>query len=168
MVPVVTDSARSFPSPSAWSKRLPAMALAVAGCAIATYLGLFQLGVLADIWEPFFGNGSRFILKESAIARRLPVPDALLGAVVYLAEALAECAGGRERWRTWPAAVFITGALAAGLALTAIVLVGCQVLWFRAYCTLCLASAACSLLIACLAVPEVWAAWRSWRGSFQT
>jgi hypothetical protein len=151
-------------SPSAWSKRLPAIVLALIGCAIASYLGIFQLGLLADVWEPFFGNGSRLILKESAVARALPLPDAALGALVYLAEAIAECAGGRQRWRTWPAAVFATGALAAGLALTAIVLVGCQVFWFRAYCTLCLASAACSLLIAGLVAPEVRAAWLHHQG----
>lgn len=146
--------------PSAWHKRLPAAALALVGCAIATYLGLYQMGLVADVWEPFFGTGSRLILKESAVAHLLPVPDAVLGALVYLAEAVAECTGGRQRWRTWPAAVFVTGALAAGLALAALVLVGCQVFWFRAYCTLCLASATCSLLIAGLVVPEVRAAWR--------
>src|SRR5262249_24304297 len=111
--------------PSAWSKRLPAAVLALAGCAIASYLGLFQVGLLADVWEPFFGNGSRLILKESAVARSLPVPDAALGALVYLAEAMAECFGGRQRWRTWRAAVFASGALAAGLGLAAVVLVGC-------------------------------------------
>jgi vitamin K epoxide reductase family protein len=146
--------------PSAWNKRLPSVALALAGCAIATYLALFQLGVLAEVWEPFFGNGSRLILKESAIARWLPVPDAAVGALVYLAEAVAECIGGPRRFRTWPAAVFVPGALAAGLALAAIGLIGCQAFWFRAYCTLCLTSSACSLLIAGLTAPEVWAAWK--------
>ena len=146
-------------SPSAWSRRLPAAVLALVSCTIATYLGLFQLGRVADVWEPFFGNGSRVILTQSAVSHLLPVPDAVLGALVYVAEAVAECVGGRQRWRTWPAAVYVTGVLAAGLALTAVVLVGCQVLWFRAYCTLCLASAACSLVIAALAAPEVRAAW---------
>jgi uncharacterized membrane protein len=138
--------------------------LALGGCAIAVYLGLFQMDLLADVWEPFFGNGSRFLLKESALARRLPVPDALLGALVYLAEVVAESAGGRQRWRTWPVAVFVTGVLAASLAMTALLLVGLQVLWFRTYCTLCLASAACSLGIATLVVPEVRAAWRHTKG----
>ena len=146
-------------SPSAWSQRLPAIAPALVGCAISTYLALFQLGIITEVWEPFFGNGSRLILKESTVARLLPVPDAALGALVYLAEAAAECTGGRQRFRTSPAAVFVTGALAGGLALAAVVLIGCQVLWFRAYCTLCLTSAVCSLLIAGLVLPEVRAAW---------
>jgi uncharacterized membrane protein len=138
---------------------LPAVVLALLGCAIATYLGLFQMGLVANVWEPFFGNGSRFILVESAVAQSLPVPDAALGALVYLAEAIAECVGGRQRWRTLPAAVFATGALATGLTVAAVVLVASQVLWFHAYCTLCLGSAACSLAIGTLVLPEVRAAW---------
>jgi hypothetical protein len=158
----MTDSSLSgdrHDDPSRWGKRVPAVILALGGCAIATYLGLFQIGAIADVWEPFFGNGSRLILRESAIAQSLPVPDALLGALVYLAEAVSEYVGGRERWRTWPMAVLATGAIAAGLALAAIGLVAAQALWFHAYCTLCLASAACSLLIAGLVAPEVRAAW---------
>jgi hypothetical protein len=68
-----------------------------------------------------------------------------------------QCVGGRQRWRTRPGAVIVAGTLAGALLLAAIVLVACQVLWFREYCTLCLASALCSLLIAALVVPEVWA-----------
>ncbi len=67
--------------PSAWSKRLPAIALALVGCGIATYLALYQLGILAHSWEPFFGAGSRIILKESPLSHWLPVPDAALGAL---------------------------------------------------------------------------------------
>src|SRR5436305_6074983 len=101
--------------PSGWRKRVPAVALAMTGAAIALYLGLFQMGLLTNVWEPFFGNGSRLILRESTVARLLPVPDATLGALVYLAEAVAESIGGPERWRTWPMAVFITGLLTAAL-----------------------------------------------------
>jgi uncharacterized membrane protein len=144
--------------PSALSKRLPAAALAMTGCGIATYLALYQLGIVAHVWEPFFGDGSRVILKESAVTHLLPVPDAALGAGAYLLEAVAECVGGRQRWRTWPAAVFATGAVAAGLGLAAVVLVACQAFWFQAYCTLCLASAACSLVLGVFVAPELGAA----------
>jgi uncharacterized membrane protein len=144
-------------NPSSWHVRGPAIALALTGCGIATYLALYQIGLIAQVWEPFFGGGSRVILKESAIAQSLPVPDAALGAVVYLLEAVVECVGGNKRWQTWPAAVFVTGIVALGLVLAAVVLVASQVLWFQAFCTLCLASAACSLAIAALVAPEVWA-----------
>jgi hypothetical protein len=122
------------------------------------YLTLYQLDVVANVWEPFFGNGSQLILKESSIARMLPVPDALLGAVIYLVEAVTECLGNRQRWRSWPSAVFATGLVAAGLLLAGMALVACQAFVFRAFCTLCLLSAACSLAIAVVVAPEVMAA----------
>jgi hypothetical protein len=160
---VETEAASLHPQgwsrdPSDWRERLPALALSLTGCAIATYLALYQVNVLSNVWEPFFGAGSHIILKESPISHMLPVPDAALGAMVYLLEAISESIGGRQRWRDLPGAVFVTGAVAAGLGLAALVLVAAQALWFHAYCTLCLASAACSLAIAALVAPEVWAA----------
>lgn len=148
-------------APSDWSQRLPVVLLSLVGCGIAVYLTLYQVGIVAHVWEPFFGDGSRVILKQSAVARLLPVPDAALGALAYLLEAMAECVGDRQRSRTWPAAVFVTSTLAAALAVAAIALVACQVFWFHAFCTLCLGSAACSLLIAVLVFPEARAAWMS-------
>src|SRR5579872_7040598 len=82
--------------PSAWSRRWPVLATAVAGFGIATYLALYQVGVLSHVWEPFFGSGSRDILKQSAIARDLPIPDAALGAAAYLAELVLELIGGED------------------------------------------------------------------------
>jgi len=152
-------------SPSRWDRRLAAAGLAATGCGIATYLTLYQLRVVADVWEPFFGNGSRHILRESAISRSLPVPDAALGAAGYLIEAVAECLGDRERWRTWPTMALVAGTAAAGLGLAAVVLVAFQVFWFHAYCTLCLASALCSLVIAALAAPEAYATVKHFRKS---
>ncbi len=149
--------------PSGWASRLPAALVALLGCAIATYLTLYQVDIIPHVWEPFFGDGSRQILKESAIARILPVPDASLGAAAYFIEALSEAIGGTQRWRTWPMAVFGTGLVAAGLGVAAIVLVACQAWWFHAYCTLCLCSAACSLIVAVLVAPEVWAAVKAYK-----
>jgi hypothetical protein len=147
-------------NPSAWSRRLPVFGLAAVGCAIATYLGLYQLDVVHGVWEPFFGDGSYRILKGSSIAHLLPIPDALLGAGAYFAEAVAELIGGSARWRTLPWAVLATGCVAVGLGLTGIVLAVCQPALFHAGCTLCLTSAALSITIACLAVDEVRATWR--------
>jgi hypothetical protein len=155
----------SFPlsgreNPSAWQRRVAVVVLALVGLVIASYLALFQFGLLARVWEPFFGDGSRIILRQSAISRLLPIPDAALGAIVYLVEAVLECVGGGRRWRDRPGAVYATGAVAGALVLAAVVLVACQVFWFRAYCTLCLGSAACSFAIAVLVAPEVRAAVR--------
>lgn len=145
-------------NPSARPARLPPLLLALAGLAIATYMGLYQLGVVAHVWEPFFGNGSRMILRQSSVAHLLPVPDALFGAGFYLLEVIAECIGGSQRWRSASWAVLATGVVAAGLGVAALALVACQALLFHAFCTLCLVSAACSLAIAVLVAPEVWAA----------
>ena len=83
-------------NPSDWSQRLPIVALALAGFGIATYLALYQWGVLARVWEPFFGDGSRVILNSS-VSHLLPVPDAALGAIGYLLDAATGVIGGRQR-----------------------------------------------------------------------
>lgn len=145
-------------NPSAWKHRWPVIGLALAGGGVATYLALYQLGVVAHVWEPFFGEGSRHILKESSIAHLLPIPDAAVGAIVYLLEAAAEAIGGRTRWRTRPGAVLFAGLVAGGMGLGGIGLAVCQPALFRAFCTLCLTSATCSVLAAALTLPEVAAA----------
>jgi hypothetical protein len=145
-------------NPSEWSERWPVLALALGGCGIATYLGLYQVGALPHVWEPFFGNGSEYILKQSAIAREFPIPDALLGAVVYLVDAAADALGGRTRWRTLPWAVLLLGLVGSGLGVAGILLGIMQPVLFDHYCTLCLASAACSLLMVGAILDEVLAA----------
>lgn len=146
-------------SPSSTARRIPVVVLSTAGFAIAVTLTLFQVGVLDSVWEPFFGDGSRRVL-ESSISRALPVPDASLGAVAYLAEAFFESIGDRWRWRDRPVFVDLAGLVAAGLGLAALGLVALQALVVQHFCTLCLASAAISLLVALLVAPEVVAAIR--------
>jgi uncharacterized membrane protein len=150
---------RSTGDPSAWPRRLLVIALALAGLAIAIYLTCYQLAWIPQVWEPFFGTGSSWILKDSPVARRLPIPDAALGAAAYLAEAVLEVIGGRERWRRLPWLVIALGAVAVGLAVAGVVLVVLQAVFGR-FCTLCLASATCSILAALAASPEVLAALR--------
>jgi hypothetical protein len=147
-------------NPSTWPRRLPALFLSLAGCAIATYLTLYQMDILASVWEPFFGAGSRMILKESALARHLPVPDASLGAVAYLLDVILNCLGGESRWRTSPWIVLALGVVSGLLGLSGLLLAASQPLVFGQYCTLCLASAVCSILMAAAAAEEVRAALR--------
>ncbi len=144
-------------NPSMWPRRLPTFLLSVLGCAIATYLTLYQVDVLTSVWEPFFGDGSKVILKESAIARLLPVPDASLGAVAYGFDAVLDCLGGQRRWRTAPWAVLALGLMAGGLGVSGVALAASQPLFFGHYCTLCLASAVCSILTTLAVADEVWA-----------
>ncbi len=140
--------------PSAWSQRLPIIALAVVGFCIAGYLTLFQVGIISTVFEPFFGNDSRKILT-SYVSHVLPVPDAALGAFGYLADAVSGAIGGRGRWRTMPWIVIIFGLAVGPLGAVSIMLVIFQPVLFNAWCTLCLASAVISLAMIGPAMDEV-------------
>ncbi len=133
-------------NPSSWSQRLPIVALALAGFGIATYLALYQWGVLASVWEPFFGQGSQVILT-SYISHLLPIPDAAFGAFGYLLDAVTGVVGGRQRWRTMPWIVILFGLAVGPLGAVSLLLVIFQPVLFDAWCTLCLASAGVSLLM---------------------
>ncbi len=130
-------------SPSSFRKRTPVAILALAGFGIATYLTACQLGWEHSVWDPIFGSGSRTVL-HSSVARLLPVPDASLGALAYLVEFVLELIGGASRWRTRPRVVLLLGFVALCLGLGSVLLVFFQAVIVRAFCTLCLASAAIS------------------------
>lgn len=141
-------------NPAAMSQRLPIVALALAGCAIATYLALFQYGVVATVWEPFFGDGSRIVLT-SGLSHVLPISDAALGAAGYLADAVTGLIGGRDRWRKMPWIVVGFGVLVGPLGAVSIGLVIAQPVMYNAWCTLCLLSAVISVLMIGPAMDEV-------------
>jgi uncharacterized membrane protein len=145
-------------SPSSWSHRLPVAVLALLGCAVATYLTLYQWHVTTSVWDPIFGPHSSEAVLTSSITRLLPLPDATLGALAYVVEAIVTLLGGTERWRTSPWLVIVYGLVLAGLALTSLALVLTQVLLVHALCTLCLCSAAISFINAWLGHDEVFAA----------
>lgn len=134
-------------NPSAHRERYILAGLALVGCAIATYLALYQAGFYPTVWEPFFGHGSVTIL-HSAVARLLPIPDAALGAVGYALDVLFGALGGRDRWRTAPWLVFAFGVVVAALGVGSVLLVILQPVAFGAWCTLCLCSAAISINLA--------------------
>jgi uncharacterized membrane protein len=133
-------------NPSTWKERLPIIVLALLGTGIASYLALYQLDVIASVWEPFFGDGSETILN-SRVSHVLPVPDAALGAAGYAADAITGAIGGRRRWRTMPWMVIIFGLAVGPLGAVSITLVILQPVAFDAWCTLCLASAVISVLM---------------------
>src|SRR5690242_11836835 len=80
-------------NPSAWSHRRWVIGLALLGAGIATYLTLYQAGLIRQVWEPFFGDGSEIVLR-SWVSTMLPVPDATLGVLAYLVEAVLASLGG--------------------------------------------------------------------------
>ena len=146
-------------NPSDWSQRLPLVGVAVTGFGIALYLALYQWKVVSNVWEPFFGEGSERILN-SGVSRILPIPDAALGALGYLADAVSGSIGGRGRWRSMPWIVILFGLLVGPLGLVSIILVVLQPTVYDAWCTLCLASAAISLGMIYPAVDEVVASYQ--------
>lgn len=141
-------------NPSSWSQRLPIVGAALAGFAIATYLALFQFNVIATVWEPFFGNGSRKVLT-SKLSHVLPIPDAALGAFGYLVDAVSGAIGGTKRWKTMPWIVIVFGVAVGPLGLVSIALVMSQPLVVGAWCTLCLATALISVLMIGPAMDEM-------------
>ncbi len=142
-------------NPAAWSQRLPLVGLALIGFAIAMYLALFQWELFPRVYEPFFGDGSRRILKDSWVSQLLPVPDAFIGALSYLADAIGGIVGGRARWRTMPWMVVLFGLAVGPLGLVSVLLVVFQPVLFDAWCTLCLASAVISVAMIGPAMDEV-------------
>lgn len=141
-------------NPSTWAQRLPIVFLALLGFAIAGYLALYQVGVVATVWEPFFGDGSAKIL-HSWVSRLLPVSDAAVGAAAYLVDAGTGVIGGTDRWRRMPWLVVLFGLAVGPLGVVSILLVVLQPVLFDAWCTLCLASGVVSLLMIGPAMDEV-------------
>lgn len=145
-------------NPSKWSQRLPIVVLAVIGTGVATYLTLFQIGTIDTIWEPFFGDGSRQILRHSGFSRfweRIGLSDAALGAAGYLADAVTGVIGGTRRWRTMPWIVVIFGIFVGPFGVISIALIVIQPVLYSNFCTLCLVSAVISLAMIGPAVDEV-------------
>jgi len=141
-------------NPAKWSQRIPIALLGLLGFGIATYLALYQWGIFDEVWEPFFGDGSVRIL-HSAVSRVLPIPDAALGAFGYLVDVLTAVIGGRGRWRTMPWIVIIFGFAVGPLGFVSVMLVVFQPVLFDAWCTLCLSSAAISVLMIGPAMDEM-------------
>lgn len=130
--------------PSSWSQRLPLVGVALVGFVIASYLALYQWRVIADVWDPFFGGGSERIL-DSGVSKLLPIPDAALGALGYVVDAVSGVVGGRGRWRSMPWIVIVFGVAVGPLGAVSILLVILQPVAYGAWCTLCLVSAVISL-----------------------
>jgi len=154
-------------NPAAWSQRLPIVGLAIVGFSIATYLTLWQYDVIDTVWEPFFGDGSRKIL-DSKLSYVLPISDAALGALAYLADAIAGVIGSPKRWRTMPWVVVVFAILVGPLGAVSIGLVVAQPVVYGEWCTLCLASAVVSVAMIAPAMDEALASLQHLRRVWDT
>jgi uncharacterized membrane protein len=141
-------------NPASWGQRIPIVISAIIAFVIASYLSLYQFKILSTVWEPFFDTGSEKILN-SPISHILPIPDAALGALSYLVDALAGVIGGRRRWRTMPWMVVFFGIAVGPLGLVSVMLVVFQPVLFDAWCTLCLVTAFISVVMIGPSMDEV-------------
>jgi hypothetical protein len=114
----------------------------------------YQLGYTDQIWEPFFGEGTRRVLN-SEMNHMWPVSDAALRAFAYTFEFLMGWMGSPKRWRTMPWMVTFFGILVIPLGLVHIFLVISQPVVVSAWCTLCLLAATIMLPMIPLQVDEV-------------
>ena len=145
-------------NPSSWPQRLPIVVLAVLGGVAATWLALYQQGVTDTVFEPFFGDGTRQIVRESGFSQafeRFPIGDAALGALGYLADAVTGVIGGTDRWRTMPWIVIIFGAFVGPFGAVSVMLTIFQPVLYGSFCTLCLFSGVVSLAMIGPGVDEV-------------
>jgi hypothetical protein len=127
-------------NPSARSHRNPIVVAALAGFLIAGYMAAFQFRWIDAVWDPFFGDDTEEVLT-SDISHALPVPDAALGALAYLADVIAGSIGGRRRWKTSPWAVLAFGFFVGPLGVVSVLLVILQPTYVGAWCTLCMVTA---------------------------
>lgn len=139
-------------NPSAWTQRVPIVALALVGLYVSRYLAGYQLGHVDHVWEPFFAglpgdprNGTEQIITSS-VSEAWPVSDAALGGYTYMLEIITGIIGSRARWRTMPWLVLLFGLLVVPLGIVSITFVIIQPIVIGTWSTLALIGAAAMLL----------------------
>lgn len=146
-------------NPSAWDQRIPICLLALVGFVISSYLALYEWGFIASVWDPVFGTDTERVLA-SGVSHRLHrwfgIPDAALGAVAYLGDAVLGLAGSTRRWQYRPWMVVLFGIDVIPLGAVSAVLVLLQATLVGHWCFLCLITAAISLVLIYFAYDEVW------------
>ncbi|MGD8862029.1 MAG: vitamin K epoxide reductase family protein [Myxococcales bacterium] len=159
-------------NPSSWRHRIPIAVIASVGFGIACYLAAYQWRLVDSVWDPFFGDGSERVLDSQVshtMRKYVLVPDAALGALAYLGDAIYGLAGTQRRWQYRPWMVVLFGIDVIPLGLVSAVLVFLQGAVVGYWCTLCIVTAVLSLIMLAMAVDEVWATLsyllRVWRRS---
>ena len=160
-------------SPSSWIQRLPIIILAFVGFYISRYMTAYQLEHIDKVWDPFFighlpdaKNGTEEIIT-SYVSKAFPVPDAGLGAAVYILEILTGLIGASNRWRTMPWLVLLFGIMIVPLGIVSIGFIIIQPILLDTWCTLCLIAAAAMLIQVPYSFDELIATsvflWRRWK-----
>ncbi|OAP36958.1 vitamin K epoxide reductase [Sinorhizobium glycinis] len=158
-------------SPSAFTQRIPIVALAFVGLFVSRYLAAYQMGHIDGLWDPFFGageapvrNGSEAVVT-SWVSKGFPIADAGFGAFAYALDILAGAIGDRRRWRTMPWMVLLFGLLIIPLGVVSVSFIIIQPPLIGALCTLCIVQAAVTVVLIPYSIDEVLAAvqylWRA-------
>lgn len=145
-------------NPSSWNQRIRMAIIALVATFIAFYLGLYQWGVLATVWDPLFGDGTKNVLTSDVshqMTEIIRVPDAMLGTYAYLTDVIFALAGSERRWQDRPWLVILFGIDVIPLGIVSIILVLLQGLVVKSWCFLCLITALISLTLIFLAYDEV-------------
>lgn len=146
-------------NPSEWRQRIPICLLAWVAFLIASYMALYQWRLIPTLWDPVFGTQSQKVL-DSSVARRMDawigIPDAALGALAYLGDAIFGLAGSTRRWQYRPWLVILFGIDVIPLGIVSAVLVFLQGAVVGYWCFLCLVTALISLVLVYMAYDEVY------------
>jgi hypothetical protein len=147
-------------NPSAWSQRIPLCLLATVAFFISAWMALYQWRLVAGVWDPVFGSEATAGVLDSDVSHRMMgwfgMPDAALGAIAYLGDAVFGLAGSTQRWRYRPWLVVLFGIDVIPLGGVSAVLVLVQTMVLGQWCFLCLVTAAISLILVYWAYDEVW------------
>jgi hypothetical protein len=146
-------------NPSGWDQRVPICLLAGVGFLIAAYMGLYQWRLISQVWDPIFGDQTHRVLDSDVseqMRRWMRLPDAVVGALAYLGDAIFGLAGSTRRWQTRPWLVILFGIDVIPLGIVSAVLVVLQATIVGNWCFLCLVTATISLILVWWAYDEVW------------
>ena len=135
---------------SAWRQRILICIGASLGCIIATYMGLYQWGLIDSVWDPVFGDQSEKVLRSEtslAMERWVLLPDAILGAIAYLGDAIYGLAGSTRRWQLRPWMTLLFGLDVIPLGAVSAVLVFMQGAVVGYWCFLCIVTAIISAFL---------------------
>jgi uncharacterized membrane protein len=159
-------------NPSRWSQRIPLCILAGIAFLMATHMTLYQWRLIDDVYDPVFGDQSKNVL-DSDVAKRMHlwfgIPDAGLGALAYLGDAIFGLAGSTRRWQYRPWMVILFGIDVIPLGIVSVILVVLQGTVVGQWCFLCLCTAVISLILVYMAYDEVYSSlkylWLVWKRS---
>lgn len=149
-------------NPSKWSQRGGIAVMAAAAFGIALYMGLYQWGLVDQVWDPIFGAQTSQVL-DSELSHRMErlarMPDAILGSFAYLADLILALAGSTRRWQYRPWLVMMFAVSLIPLGFVSVILVVLQGTVVGSWCTLCIVTAILSLAMIYRGYDEVWTTW---------